>query len=208
MTPEHADLVHRPEDGKRAPLEVGAWAVWEEGADLIPRLHLVRIVDGPRYVKDGQEHAVDELWVCDDGRDRSRWALTRVFVEETSADARAAVACVLAWKPIDKRATDRLALTAMRLRELAQRRALTSSGIPADQRWPDELEELARAAEELAEALAVRHRFVHVSLPNLARNLYLASVLAVAAGWCRCTALGVPHPRAAELSDLIARRTR
>jgi hypothetical protein len=203
MTPA---LVHRPEDGKRAPLEVGAWAVFEEGNDLIPRLHLVRIVDGPTYRKDADEHAVDELWRCDDGQDRSRWCLTRVFVDETAADARALVPCVLAGAKLDRRETDALMLRIARIAELADRRVAESSNIPRDQRWTPELAELSIACDALGAALAARRRLVHVALPNLARNLYWASLFALAAEDPGVLYAGVPHRDADKICDLIARR--
>lgn len=204
MTPE---LAHRPEDGKRAPLEIGAWAVYETGAPGLheytagmlapPGMRLVRIVDGPRYVKDDREHAVEELWRCDDGQDRSRWCLTRVFVDETAADARARAACVLRWQPFDARDTNALALRAARIAELARMRPQPDTG---------DLLEIIRAARELGDALTELHRFVHVSLPNAARSLYWAGMLALAAEDPGVLYAGVPHRDADAICDLIARR--
>jgi hypothetical protein len=180
------ELVHKPEHGKRPPIAVGNWVTcYPVNAGFADKLSLHVVLDGPRYEKQAG-HCVDELWTCDDGRERSRYQLTPIDLVGLAAEATAAAACVLAGMRLDSRKLDALSLRARRASDLASGHSGGPGGdvrefmLEAYLAKMNERATVITATEALERAIETRRRFTQITLPILIANLHMAGALALA----------------------------
>lgn len=200
--PPLPELVHRPEFGRRDPLEVGCWAVYEDKPAMrdhnriaLP-LQLVRIVAGPFYEADASGSAVSEWWETDVANAKfQRWSLTRLWPDVVLAEARGTIRAVLAFDATP--GIDSVAVRVFRAAELA-RLYLARLGSAFEVGTTEARDMLLAALEaadapralleveaELSAALERRRWMLHVAVPSFVANLYTACALTLAASGAR-----------------------
>lgn len=193
------DLARYEVQARREPLEPGCWAVWSDPRRLTLPLRLVYVVDGPVFETDPEGHAVSEQWEVSPGGVVNRWYLTRVRPGNSGVAARALAARLHELEPITAAELRATAVHVERMAELA--RVWLERPRDPDQQVSGiggamlTAGAVITAADRLRAAIAERDQLVQVVLPTLARNLYAAGALKMAAtpGWTS-NAEGIENP--------------
>ena len=182
-----ADLTRKPDD-RPQQLEPGRWVVVADQFGYHPR-HLAMISDGPVQVMEPWPQ--DDLWDLHDGSRRPRAELTLLDVADVLGEAIVLlqdIRCARYRPGGDQTAILRVHRTACLARGVPCRHLLSIDALV-------DLDAVMYLDEQIATAEGELVSLLRERLPNLARALAGAALLALAAepGWAPNTA-GVAHP--------------
>jgi len=168
----YAELVHRIEDGKPAPLEVGCWVVVSDKDHAIP-LTLAQLIAGPHHQKQADE-TIAIYWQLHDGTWRPAHELTRLDLAGVLSEAAETLAAIRSGgNPEEREVT---ILRVHRAACLARRAQPTVTAPEAAAR----LAELVTLDVALADHEQAWRDMMRTRLPNLARALAAAGALELA----------------------------